>query len=347
MQAGQIKKKNVVIEMQKIFKIAKILIMSCIIMVLLPLTAYCAEINVAYSPVSDVTKITFETPDSVPDSWIPLRKASDYLPINVSWDADARNIIIDSEANQTHEEISIDSVGTENKDLKIVNGSTYCIPQFLSARILGYSFVYNDELWYCDTTFDFDGRVRSTMLELKIVLPREYAFITEHLTGGIEQSARADEYAWNVLAYVYPHWERPVCYIIRTSLYGEVLAAVIAHEAWHVYEVRNGTDTGEFGAELYETIVLNLLRQKAQTGYRSSESDETLNIGVPHDTLSGIDWFDSTCCPYCDSVAAFVLYLNGQPECAWCEQNGYCKFFQKSNEMPSGTDIVTMWLKER
>lgn len=56
-------------------------------------------------------------------------------------------------------------------------------------------------------------------------------------------------------------------------------------------------------------------------------------------------WFDENYCQKCESVRAFVPYLNGEHECAWCEANGKCKYFLDWEEQPSCKDIVKMWLE--
>lgn len=56
-------------------------------------------------------------------------------------------------------------------------------------------------------------------------------------------------------------------------------------------------------------------------------------------------WWDENYCQKCESVIAFVPYLNGEYECAWCETNGKCRFFQELNEIPSLKDIIKMWLE--
>lgn len=56
-------------------------------------------------------------------------------------------------------------------------------------------------------------------------------------------------------------------------------------------------------------------------------------------------WWNTNYCQQCESVMAFVPYLNGEHECAWCEVNGRCRFFQELNEVPSLKDIIKMWLE--
>lgn len=56
-------------------------------------------------------------------------------------------------------------------------------------------------------------------------------------------------------------------------------------------------------------------------------------------------WWNSTYCHNCESVMAFVPYLNRKRECAWCELNGKCKFFPEMDRVPSCKDIVKIWLE--
>ena len=250
----------------KLLRTIKTIMLFFVMCTLLAATAHCAEINIINDSKPEKEVILLKTPKQLHNSWIPLRKASGYLPIKVYWNKIHRNIVICSEVNKTCDEISVDNLGS---DLKIIKGTTYCTPQFLASRLLGVSFVYNDMLWYCDTTFNFEGHVKTVMRELQIILPNEYKFITDLLSGGIKVSLRKEDYDDNVFGYVYPYWENPVCYVVNTSLYGNALMGIIAHEAYHVYEFRIGSSTGEFGAEMYAAYVLNLLRQET----REPESD--------------------------------------------------------------------------
>ena len=98
--------------------------------------------------------------------------------------------------------------------------------------------------------------IQAAMLELQVVAPEEYAFVTKYLTGGVKV---AEEKVEDALSYTYPHAAKPVCYISNLKLSGATMASTIAHEAWHVHQAKNGDAIGEQDARTYETKVLNLL----------------------------------------------------------------------------------------
>ena len=58
-------------------------------------------------------------------------------------------------------------------------------------------------------------------------------------------------------------------------------------------------------------------------------------------------WFDEQYCQNCESVVTFVPYLNGEHECAWCEVNGKCRYFQEIKDVPDGKEIIKMWLESK
>ena len=71
-----------------------------------------------------------------------------------------------------------------------------------------------------------------------------------------------------------------------------------------------------------------------------------------HDDDPVIKWWDNAYCKDCNSVYTTVDYLdsyapsyNKEHECAWCEVNGKCKYFQDMNEVPSSQDMIKLWLK--
>lgn len=58
-----------------------------------------------------------------------------------------------------------------------------------------------------------------------------------------------------------------------------------------------------------------------------------------------IEWWDEHYCQKCESVMAFVPYLNGEHECSYCEVNHNCRFFPKMDEVPDDKEIIKMWLE--
>lgn len=230
-------------------------------------TAAAAELNISEAANSPVETIVFETHAEIPDDWFPLKAVSEYLPIEVSWNAKDRAIVIDSEPNRAnwpslaHEKIAVDNMGQRSRDLRIVDGITYCSPWFLANRLYGVSFVHESEVWYCNSGFDFDGRVKTAMLELQVIAPEEYVFINKYLTGGIKI---ANEDIEDAISYVYPYSAKPVCYIVNKKLSHVTMASTIAHEAWHVYEARSDVAIRESSAIAYEKKVMDLLLHEAR-----------------------------------------------------------------------------------
>ena len=70
-----------------------------------------------------------------------------------------------------------------------------------------------------------------------------------------------------------------------------------------------------------------------------------LDENCVYDDSSWCKWFDESYCQRCESVITSVPYLDGEHECAYCEVNGKCRFFQDMDEIPSCKDIVKIWLE--
>lgn len=63
-----------------------------------------------------------------------------------------------------------------------------------------------------------------------------------------------------------------------------------------------------------------------------------------------IEWFDKSYCQKCDSVIGYYSSeLENEPrkghEFAYCELNGYCRFFNEMNAIPDNKQIIKMWLE--
>ena len=66
-------------------------------------------------------------------------------------------------------------------------------------------------------------------------------------------------------------------------------------------------------------------------------------------------WWDENYCSKCESIECcyadakaklgFEPFYESSVECAYCELEHKCRFFQEMNEIPSCKDIVNMWLK--
>ncbi len=229
-------------------------------------TALCAELNITTGPDAEVETVTFQTPDSVPAGWLPLKEAAKHLPIDISWNAKNKSVVIKSEPMGVNwpllasEEFTTQRIALRGRDLKLVDGVVYCSPWFLANRLMGVAFVHEGEVWYCDTTLNLEGHVQAALLEMKVVAPEAYELATKYLTGGIKA---AEEDIPDALAYVYPYSANPTCYISNTKMTGATLASNIAHEAWHVHQAKTGLAVEEKGAEAFEKQVLNtLLREQ-------------------------------------------------------------------------------------
>ena len=224
-----------------------------------------SNLYIANGPEDDIEKITFTYEDErIPNGWYPLRELSNYLPIQVDWNEETRSVIVVSPIleeinnNLVYSEFTTEEIAYR-EDMIIVDGTTYCSPRFISSRLFSMSFRYNNELWFCDAEKDFNGKVKSVLLELKVKSPDNYEFVTNRLTGGIEVGYKYSEPG--VLGYVYPYTENPVCYISRDTLSSWSLLRVIAHEAYHVEQARNGVEITEKDAKNYANSVIDICRQ--------------------------------------------------------------------------------------
>lgn len=72
---------------------------------------------------------------------------------------------------------------------------------------------------------------------------------------------------------------------------------------------------------------------------------EWLDEHINPDESPWSQWFNENYCQKCESIRTFVHYLNGEHECAWCEVNDKCKYFQELDKTLSCKDIVRMWLE--
>lgn len=225
----------------------------------------------------DTTKIFFEVPASIYESWYPLRKAAEYLPITVDWDASTQEIVIFSNAIQmirplcAEQRYDRQKIETYEADIKIVDGVTYCSGKFLSQHLQGVGFLYKNSIFYYtggvesaayinsgDST-KFFSYINTSLYELYLKLPDDYQFITENLPGGIcfvDEDDTPYDYA---LGYVYPYSQTPTCYIVGDRFTGATLTSIIAHEAMHVYQARMGVLSSEKAAQQYEARILDEL----------------------------------------------------------------------------------------
>lgn len=224
------------------------------------------------------TIISFDTPipDSVPEGWLPLREASQYLPITVDWDNTTKEIIVKADlyANKLNslkeKRYKLNNLSTE--DLIVVNGVTYCSPKFLTTRLPHISFRYNGELYYLQGETKtskliqgedaFRKEVLTTMYNIKLALPEDYELIRSCLTGGIRQKIIKNEIV-TYNAYVYPTARKPIAYIIDYK--HSDLSYLISHEAYHVWLVRNTSQSEKLAIEYGQRVSNDLRNNKGMT----------------------------------------------------------------------------------
>ena len=222
---------------------------------------------------------SFLIPSDVPEGWLPLRAAAEYLPISVDWDDQAREIIVRADLYKSklsllkEKRYKIDKLNIlYSDDLMIVNGVTYCSPKFLTIRLPNVSFRYNGEVYYLKGETEtstliqgdesFRNKVLTTMYNLKLALPEDYSLIRSCLTGGIKQVSPEDADVF-ANAYVYPSRRNPVAYIVGGE-YSDI-ANLIAHEGYHVWLERNERQS-EKEAREYGQMISNRLNEMRDKG---------------------------------------------------------------------------------
>lgn len=75
------------------------------------------------------------------------------------------------------------------------------------------------------------------------------------------------------------------------------------------------------------------------------EFSEWLDKHGRYDYSAWSKWWDDNYCLKCEAVTAYVQELHGEHECAWCELNGKCKFFQELDDIPDNKQIIKLWLE--
>lgn len=222
-------------------------------------------------------QIDFEIPSSISQDWYPLKDSSKYLPIEVSWDNATREVVIDNfptqknfrniKKQQRHKSYNLP------ESLKIKNGVTYCSPKFLRNLLGGEGFLYNNEV-YCFVGEDVESKLINpgvsdifklnaitTMYEMKLKMPEEYEFNRKYLTGGIKcvQKGSDPKAPNHAVAYIYSGAVNPCCCIVDDKAQGATLASYISHEAYHVWQNRNG-GVVEHDAKVHGEMVRDKLR---------------------------------------------------------------------------------------
>lgn len=75
------------------------------------------------------------------------------------------------------------------------------------------------------------------------------------------------------------------------------------------------------------------------------EFAEWLDEHGAYDYSSWMKWWDENYCLKCPTQIAYVKEFDKECECAWCELNGKCKFFQELDDIPNNKQIIKMWLE--
>lgn len=209
------------------------------------------------SDIWSVERITYDIPEDIPDGWIPLRASSEYLPIDVRWDNDRREIVVHShDLPWTSKAMCTRRYKADNLPVEMIikDGVTYCSPRLLASFLEQRGFLYNGEVYYFNgesrnsklvnsgNSQIFKDKVLTVMYELKLKSPDDYAFIRKYLTGGIAYSTKTNvpNAVSGSFAYIYPTVKKPICYIVGDKKSGGRLANFIAHEAFHVWQYKNG-----------------------------------------------------------------------------------------------------------
>ena len=225
-----------------------------------------------------VEQIEFDISSSTLQNWYPLKEASKYLAIEVTWDNKTHEIVINNfplqYVNSNISERRYKSYKLPNS-LKIKDGVTYCSPEFLASLLGGFGFLYNGQIYYFagenvqsklinpGASKVFKPYVITSMYEMKLKLPNEYKFARKYLTGGIKCVQTVDSkipaYA---KAYVYPSHTYPCCYIVGDRVMSTTLTSYIGHEAYHVWQYRTNGNDGivEHDALLYGNAIQEALK---------------------------------------------------------------------------------------
>lgn len=244
----------------------------CILLLIGLLSVPASALNVVTADYDrdewEVERLFTEPVEGIPDGWVPLRKAAEHLPIEVSWDGEKREVVVYSHA-LPFLRTSRYKADALPQEFIIKDGVTYCHPSKLAYFLWDLGFLYDGEVYYIseaspdseliqegDST-DFERKVLSALLEIRLKLPEEYAFIRKHLTGGIRHVPREEvpEHVAGAFAYIKSSAKKPVCKIVGDTQQRYHLACIIAHEAHHVWEYRFCGGIDEAAAYAYGDMV--------------------------------------------------------------------------------------------
>ena len=58
-----------------------------------------------------------------------------------------------------------------------------------------------------------------------------------------------------------------------------------------------------------------------------------------------LKWWDETYCKNCEPICDCSPNGCGESEYGYCELHGNCRYFQDMEDIPSGKQIIKMWLE--
>jgi hypothetical protein len=76
--------------------------------------------------------------------------------------------------------------------------------------------------------------------------------------------------------------------------------------------------------------------------------DEFVDWLDKHGSIEDAPWFkwwDSLYCNNCEPVCSTSPNGYGESEYSFCELHGNCRYFQNMDDIPSGKQIIKMWLE--
>jgi hypothetical protein len=72
---------------------------------------------------------------------------------------------------------------------------------------------------------------------------------------------------------------------------------------------------------------------------------EWLSENGRYDYSAWEQWWDENYCNKCGWVSAYLEEFDKVCDCAWCEANGKCKYFQELDDIPDIKQIIKLWLE--